>query len=261
MGTIALLAGNRPHAAVVLPLGLAVALVGMSLRAFGTVRAGPVARGTGLLLLVGATAIGALAVRAPSQPAEAGGTGAGPAASGVASTPHRPARTMGLARQLVQAAMDPVPSLDRLRQALLVAGGASTFAADVRFTRAWDVLAFLPRAMAYALYYPLPGQWRPGGATGAFRTLAAVEAIALLALTPLVALSLVDAVRTAKLEACLLLGYGLLLLVALALVVPNAGTLVRLRLQAVVPLLIVAVPRVLWLIAGMGRRPGPTPPA
>jgi 4-amino-4-deoxy-L-arabinose transferase-like glycosyltransferase len=223
--TIAVLADTRPHAAAALPGALALALAGSTPTWVRPVRVDRLARVAGLVLAVGGLVVAALMlVEAPGSQIVRGAPRAAEPASGLA--------------EVIAPVLDPVPSLDRVRQALLLWSGRSDFATDVRFHGLWDVLAFVPRAVAHALYYPLPWEWTRPGPTGAFKLLAGLEAVALLALTPLLALAARDTVRDARFDAWLLLAYGALLLVGLAVVVPNAGTLVRLRLQPLTPLLV-----------------------
>jgi hypothetical protein len=248
-GTLAVLADNRPHAAAALPGALALALLVSSPIWTRPIRLARVARVAALLLFVGLVVVGALVfveppgsqiVRVPERHTEADpapGSVAGDSRGGPVGD------LVGRAAEILRPALDPVPSLDRVRQALLLWSGSSDFATGVRFRGMWDVLAFLPRGLAHALYYPFPWQWTQPGATGGFKALAGLEAVALLALTPLLALAARDVVRGGRLDAWLLFSYGALLLIGLALVVPNAGTLVRLRFQALAPLLVMIAGR------------------
>jgi hypothetical protein len=251
-GTVAVLADVRPHAAAVLPGALALALVGSSRAWMRSTGVAGAARAAALFLFVGTLAAGTLLLvegpgsqivrtserPAAADPAPGSATGAAGAARGLA----------GRAAEILRPALAPVAALDRVRQALLLWSGSSDFATDVRFRGPWDVLVFLPRGLAHALYAPFPWQWARRGPTGGFKVLAGLEALAILALTPLLALALGDVVRGARLDGWLLFAYGALLLIGLALVVPNAGTLVRLRLQALAPLLV--------LVAGRAARVG-----
>jgi hypothetical protein len=176
-------------------------------------------------------------------PPGSGSEGASRSPAPPTSLSRRARDVVGRIRQTGRVVLDPVPSLDRLRLALVQSGGSSLVAADTRFTRGLDVLAFLPRALAYALYYPPPWQWAGSRQTGGFRALAGIEALAVLALTPLLLLAVLDAVRAPRLDVWVLLLAGTLLLASLALAIPNGGTLFRLRLQALMPLLILVAGR------------------
>jgi len=120
-------------------------------------------------------------------------------------------------------------------------GGASRFATDVRFRDVRDRVAFLPTGLGYALYAPFPWHWFSAtGDTGEFKAFSAVEALLMMALTPSLFLGVVRAVRSKRMDAWTILIFGALTMAALALTVGNLGTLFRLRLQALIPLFVVA---------------------
>jgi 4-amino-4-deoxy-L-arabinose transferase-like glycosyltransferase len=125
------------------------------------------------------------------------------------------------------------------RVAFLSYGGGSIFATDARFRTLWDVLVFVPTGVAHALYAPFPWEWLLPGATGVFKALSGVETFFIVVLTPFLILGVWKGLREGRLEASVLVLTGLILLVALSVTVPNVGTLFRLRLQPLVPLLVV----------------------
>jgi hypothetical protein len=125
------------------------------------------------------------------------------------------------------------------RVAFLSYGGGSIFATDARFRTLWDVLVFVPTGVAHALYAPFPWEWLLPGTTGVFKALSGVETLFIVVLTPFLILGVWKGLREGGLEASVLVLTGLILLVALSVTVPNVGTLFRLRLQPLVPLLVV----------------------
>lgn len=117
--------------------------------------------------------------------------------------------------------------------------GASNVWADVQFRHAWDIVAFLPRGLTLALYAPFPWDWfTPGRETGALKVFAGVETLLMVILTPFVLVGVVRAMRSRRMDACLLVIFSVMLIVSLALTVTNVGTLFRYRLQALIPLFI-----------------------
>jgi hypothetical protein len=125
------------------------------------------------------------------------------------------------------------------RVAFLSYGGGSIFAVDTRFRTMWDLVEFMPTGVAHALYAPFPWEWLLPGTTGVFKALSGVETLFIAVLTPFLIVGAWRGLRKGRLEASVLVLTGLILLVALSVTVPNVGTLFRLRLQALVPLLVV----------------------
>ena len=104
-----------------------------------------------------------------------------------------------------------------------------------------DVLLRLPQATATALWAPFPWQWfRTDGGTGVFRQVSAIETMLLVLLTPWLVLGVWRGMRTRMDGAWLLIGYSVPAAIVMGLVVLNLGSLFRLRLQFLIPLLIIA---------------------
>ena len=113
------------------------------------------------------------------------------------------------------------------------AGGASSFATDVQFRNVWDTAAFLPLSLAYAFYAPFPWEWfSPGRDTGSFKGLAGVETVLMILLTPFLLLGGLRAIRSGRTDAWMILIFGVITIVSLALTVTNFGILFRLRLPS-----------------------------
>jgi len=101
------------------------------------------------------------------------------------------------------------------------------------------IVAFVPRGVARAMFAPLPWDWlSPPGDTGLFRKLAGIEIVLLIALTPFLAVGLVNAARSVNSEAWLFVAYVIVAATALGIAVTIDGTLFRLRLQFIVPMFI-----------------------
>lgn len=129
--------------------------------------------------------------------------------------------------------------LDYKRRGYADSVGASNVWADVQFRHGWDMVAFLPRGLALALYAPFPWDWfTPGRDTGALKVFAGVEVLLMVILTPFVLVGIVRAMRSRRMDACLLMIFSVMLIVSLALTVTNVGTLFRYRLQGLIPLFI-----------------------
>lgn len=133
-----------------------------------------------------------------------------------------------------------LPQLVTFRRSVFVRyAGGSSFAPDATFHDFGDLVAFLPNALGHALYAPLPWELFTPGETGVFKTLSGAETLLMLALTPFVVLAIVPSLRARRFEVYVFLVASLILFLALGLIVPNIGALFRLRLQALIPLLVV----------------------
>jgi hypothetical protein len=106
---------------------------------------------------------------------------------------------------------------------------------------ALDIVVQAPAGVARALWSPFPWQWfAPAGDTGAFRRVAALEAVLLMACTPFFALGVVRGLRSGRDCSLLLSVFALVSLVLMGVIVVNLGSLFRLRLLAVAPMLLLA---------------------
>lgn len=150
-----------------------------------------------------------------------------------ASSP-RPAGESAL-RPLWAAVADPVRGIDDFRKASLDQGGTQV-APEVRFRSLGHVVAFLPRGLALVVFSPLPSEWlSPGGHTGLFKQLAAVEALLMCMLVLPLAAAGCLAIASGRPDRLLVLVFVAVTGVGLALTVVNLGTLVRLRLALLLP--------------------------
>ena len=121
------------------------------------------------------------------------------------------------------------------------AGGASNVGADIEINGFWDMVAYVPRAFANALFAPFPWDWfSTKGDTGVFKLLSGIEVMLLIALTPFLLVGVVRAARSGfKEDTWLLLGFVAVAAVLLGLTITNIGILFRLRLQFLIPLFVV----------------------
>jgi len=103
------------------------------------------------------------------------------------------------------------------------------------------LIKYLPRALLIGTLAPFPSQWfDTKGSTGVMRTLAGIEMICLYFLFPGILMSIWHMVRRGNAAGVFLLTFTLLLAMGLSLVVANLGTLFRLRLQFLLPLVMFA---------------------
>jgi hypothetical protein len=104
-----------------------------------------------------------------------------------------------------------------------------------------SLLRYLPRALAIGLLAPFPSQWfDTKGSTGIMRAFAGVEMVFLYLLLPAMLVGGWRLAASHRFEAYVLLAWIAMTAVPLSLVVANFGTLFRLRLAFILPLLIVA---------------------
>jgi len=142
-----------------------------------------------------------------------------------------------------------VQDINDLRRGMISTGGHSLVDPTVAFSNLWNVLAYLPRGLAVAFLAPFPWQWFDNeGATGIFRSFSAIEVILVYLLLPAVIASCWTFLRRHWEEGWFLFIFVALTASLLALTVANLGTLFRLRLQFLLPLLI---------MVGIGGLPGP----
>ena len=132
-------------------------------------------------------------------------------------------------------------NLTDLRRAQVATGGESMIDRTVEFDSLWDVFAYVPRALAVAYLAPFPSQWAfTRGASGIMRPMSAVEVVLIALLVPaMVAGSWRRALRFRPEEWVLIVFIGIVA-IGHGVMMPNAGTLFRLRLQFLFPSLILA---------------------
>ena len=103
------------------------------------------------------------------------------------------------------------------------------------------LLTYLPRAMVIGFLAPFPWQWfDTKGSTGIMRAFAGIEMVLLYLFLPGIVLGVWRLVKQHRPEGLFVLAFIVLTAVALSLVVANLGTLFRLRLVFLLPLLVVA---------------------
>ncbi|MHB8620075.1 MAG: hypothetical protein ACYDAG_10995 [Chloroflexota bacterium] len=110
-----------------------------------------------------------------------------------------------------------------------------------KFPTCSAVFAYAPRAFALTFLDPTPRQWfQPGGSTGDARYLAAVDAVMLWLVLPGLLVGLLHAIYRPKAVRVALAVYVVVLGFALGFAVTNFGTLFRLRLEVILPAVILA---------------------
>ncbi|HEX6512905.1 MAG TPA: hypothetical protein VF157_11430, partial [Chloroflexota bacterium] len=140
-----------------------------------------------------------------------------------------------------------INSLVHGRLGFVNTGGVSLKDASVQFNHCWNVLAYVPRALELTYLEPWPADWfQPGASVGFARYVAFLDPLLLWLLFPgLVAGCILALTRPAgakPLLAVYLLFFGFVL----GFVVANFGTLYRVRLQVLLPAMIVAADG--WLL-------------
>ena len=137
--------------------------------------------------------------------------------------------------------LDTIPRLLESRRRAYLIGANASIGADADVMTWHGLFAFLPEAVANGLFAPFPWDWRSGKTTGAMKSLGVVEGLALMVLFPVLALGLVRAAKARRSGITFVLVYGTVALVFISLLVPSLGTLVRQRLQALLPLFVLAI--------------------
>jgi len=105
-----------------------------------------------------------------------------------------------------------------------------------------DVLRFVPKALELIFLAPVPTDWlQPGETTGVGRQLAALDAVVLWLLVPGLAVgALASFARPTPMRVALCL-YVVLVALTMGIAVANFGTLFRLRMQVLLPAVLIAV--------------------
>ncbi|MDP3722456.1 MAG: tetratricopeptide repeat protein [Candidatus Omnitrophota bacterium] len=165
-----------------------------------------------------------------------------------------------LDEQAVSTVQEVTPAaLGGWRGGFVTTGGHSLMDPHAVISRLISLLQYLPRALAIGLLAPFPWQWfDTHGSTGIMRMFSGLEMLLLYLMLPVMWVGARRFVASRRVEAYVLLVWILLVAVPLSLVVANMGTLFRLRLAFVLPLLIVAAegkPHEMWsrMIARLGR--------
>jgi hypothetical protein len=147
-----------------------------------------------------------------------------------------------LERQAIATAHEATPAwLGARREGFISAGGYSLVDAWAQISSPVKLLQYLPRALTIGLLAPFPWHWFDAkGSTGIMRSLGGIEMLLLYLLLPAMAAGTWACARRRHVGGLLIVTFSLLTLIAVSLVVANVGTLFRLRLIFLMPLLIVA---------------------
>jgi len=132
-------------------------------------------------------------------------------------------------------------SLGNYRRNFVITGGHSLLDPWATISSTGKLLAYVPRALSIGLLAPFPWQWaETKGSTGIMRAVASLDMALWYLLLPALVAGALSILRGRRLGPLLLLSFGLVAILPISLVVANLGTLFRLRLQALLPLLLVA---------------------
>lgn len=129
--------------------------------------------------------------------------------------------------------------LDALRYGFISTGGYSVVDAAVKLDRPARVFAYLPRGISLTLLAPFPRQWvETGGRTRHLRAFAAAEMLLIYLLVGGLLVRLRQFHRHPGVLTGALGFFILVTMLLMGLTVANVGTLFRLRLQFLLPLLL-----------------------
>lgn len=132
-------------------------------------------------------------------------------------------------------------SMGVIRQGFVATKGNALIDPWAQISSPRKLVTYLPRALAIGFFAPFPWQWfDTRGSTGVMRTLAGLEMLLLYFLMPAVLSGVWSVLKQRRPEGVLLVAFVLLTAVPLSLVVANVGTLFRLRLSFLLPLLLLA---------------------
>lgn len=160
-----------------------------------------------------------------------------PAGAGETPQPLRP--TLG-ERLRSTLALVSVGSLRLYREVFVSTGGHSLMDPEADISTMSLSVRYVPRALAIALLAPFPSQWfDAAGSTGRMRGLSSMDMVLLYLLLPGMAVGVWRSLWAGPRRLYLVL-FVLITAVAMTFVVANLGTLFRLRLQFLLPLLIIA---------------------
>lgn len=134
----------------------------------------------------------------------------------------------------------PLSRLIAVRLRFNANGGGSLLGQGELFRSCGDIVADIPHAFAMAFLFPLPSAWVAGGSVGAVRYFSALDAVVLWLLLPgLIAGAANGFRRSDGVNAAIVVG-ALLLGAGMGLAVTNFGTLFRLRLEIILPAIVLA---------------------
>lgn len=126
------------------------------------------------------------------------------------------------------------------RHDVVATGGYSVMDPSALISSPQRMAAYAPRAFLIAWLAPFPNQWFDvKGSTGGMRIIAGIEMFLLYLLVPGLVCGVWRLLRRRQADGVLLVMFGVVLSTAMALVVANLGTLFRLRLLFLLPMLVV----------------------
>ena len=150
-------------------------------------------------------------------------------------------------RTVLPQIMDPLRSLNNVRRGSASSGG-SLVDPDVQFKTVWDVILYLPRGVALALFSPFPSEWlQAARTTGVFKAFAGVESVMMWALLLPLVIGGVVAACSGRMESVLLLTWVGICASFIAIAIANLGTLFRLRLEFLMPGMVLVGGGLEWL--------------
>ncbi len=123
----------------------------------------------------------------------------------------------------------------------LRAGGSTRGDATGDISTPIGLIRQVPATIAAAIFSPYPWRWFSGSSTGFFRSLAGLEVCLLALLVPSLVVGSSQAAARGSFVSIFMLIYGMVIWFLVALVVANEGSLFRLRLQGVLPVLVVSI--------------------
>lgn len=127
-------------------------------------------------------------------------------------------------------------ALNSLRRGFVSTGGYFLIDTDIQIHNLGQLVGYLPRALTIALFAPFPWQWfDTQGRVGVFRMCAAADMIVIYVLAVLFLLGLPTMRRRWDLRVVVLAAFAVLIALPMCLTVANVGTLFRLRLQFLLP--------------------------
>jgi tetratricopeptide (TPR) repeat protein len=154
----------------------------------------------------------------------------------------RSVRLPSFGDQLLNTSREATPqALAYIRRTFVATGGYSLLDPTATISSLSKLARYLPRAVTIGLFAPFPWEWlETRGSTGVMRALGSLDMVLWYLLIPSLLAGAWTVVRRGRPAEYLLLAFGVTALLPIALVVANLGTLYRLRLQALLPLVIVA---------------------
>ena len=142
--------------------------------------------------------------------------------------------------QVLATASEITPeALGSRRGGFVASGGYSLMDPWAMISTPSKLLTYLPRSLLIGLFAPFPRQWfDTKGSTGIMRLLAGGEMLLLYLLWLSIGVGIWRALASRRPEPLFVLMFILLTAIPISLVVANMGTLFRLRLQFLLPLLL-----------------------